>query len=264
MTYERIRLTFDGPVAVLTLAHPATLNAMSRQMLTEMRDALDVISAPARDARCVVLTGEGRAFCSGANLSDGDIGASGAGFDASALLDEVYHPVLRRFRALGRPLVTALNGATVGVGMSFALMGDLIFAAKSAYFLQAFRRIGLIPDGGATWLLPRLIGLARAKELSFLAEKLPAEKALDWGLINRVYDDDALMPRTMALAHDLAAGASVALGHLHRLYAESPDNSYEEQLARERDAQKLCGQSHDFAEGLAAFAEKRPPNFEGR
>ncbi len=262
MNFETIRLTFEGPIAVLTLAQPQTLNAISLQMLAELRDALDLIDDPARRVRCVVLTGEGRAFSSGVNLTEEKM--TDPGFDAGATLEQNFHPLLWRIRDLNRPFLTAINGPAVGVGMSFALMGDLILAARSAYFLQAFRGIGLIPDGGATWMLPRLIGLARAKELSFLAEKLSAEKALEWGLINRIHDDADLLPETLKLARDLANGPTVALGHMHRLYWQSPDTSYEEQMDLERQAQRQCGRTRDFREGIAAFAEKRPAKFEGR
>jgi 2-(1,2-epoxy-1,2-dihydrophenyl)acetyl-CoA isomerase len=147
--------------------------------------------------------------------------------------------------------------------MSLALMGDLILCARSAYFLQAFRRIGLVPDCGSTWLLPRLIGRARAIELSLLGERLPAETALAWGLVNRVFDDAALMGETRRLAHDLASGPTVALGLTRRLYWESPENSYEQQLDLECRSQRVAGGSEDFREGVAAFLDKRPAKFAG-
>ena len=161
-------------------------------------------------------------------------------------------------------MITAVNGPAAGVGMSFALMGDMILAARSAFFLQAFRRIGLVPDGGSTWLLPRLVGLARAKELSLLGERLPAEKALEWGLINRVYDDADLMGEATKLAHDLASGPTVSLGQIRSLYNRSFDRSYEEQLDAERWAQLIAGRSADFSEGVAAFLGKRPAEFKGK
>jgi 2-(1,2-epoxy-1,2-dihydrophenyl)acetyl-CoA isomerase len=156
-----------------------------------------------------------------------------------------------------------VNGAAAGVGMSFALMGDLVLCARSAYFLQAFRRIGLIPDGGSTWILPRLVGRARAMELSLMGEKLPAEKALEWGLVNRVFEDEELMKNAKALARDLANGPTLALGLIRRLYWESADNSYEEQLNLERQMQRRTGASTDFQEGVRAFLEKRPAKFKG-
>ena len=156
----------------------------------------------------------------------------------------------------------AVNGPAVGIGMSFALHGDLVVAARSAFFQLGFSRIGLVPDGGATWLLPRLVGLARARELALLAEKLPAEKALQWGLINAVVEDDQLMPQALALAQKLAEGPS-ALALTRKLFWESPQNSYEQQLAEEQAAQSRASQSVDFREGLKAFREKRLPRFTG-
>jgi 2-(1,2-epoxy-1,2-dihydrophenyl)acetyl-CoA isomerase len=148
--------------------------------------------------------------------------------------------------------------------MSFALMGDMILCAKSSYFLQAFRRIGLVPDCGSTWLLPRLIGRARSIELSLMGEKLPADKALEWGLVNRVHDDGVLMEEALKLAHDLANGPTVALALIRRLYWDSPENSFEQQLDLEFQSQRVAGNTQDFKEGVTAFLEKRPANFKGQ
>jgi 2-(1,2-epoxy-1,2-dihydrophenyl)acetyl-CoA isomerase len=182
---------------------------------------------------------------------------------AGHTLETVFHPFIRRLRDLPYPIITAVNGPAAGAGMSVALMGDLVLCARSAYFLQAFRRIGLVPDCGSTWLLPRLIGRARAIELSLLGERLPAETALAWGLVNRVFDDEALMPEAIRLAHDLANGPTVALGLIRRLYWESPENSYEQQLDLECRSQRTAGASADFREGVTAFLEKRPAKFAG-
>jgi 2-(1,2-epoxy-1,2-dihydrophenyl)acetyl-CoA isomerase len=160
--------------------------------------------------------------------------------------------------------VTSVNGPAAGAGMSFALMGDIILCARSAYFLQAFRRIGLVPECGSTWLLPRLIGRAHAIELSLMGERLPAEKALAWGLVNRVYDDDVLWEETMKLARELADGPTVALSLIRELYWESPDNSFEDQLNLEFESQRLAGATEDFREGVTAFLEKRPAKFTGK
>jgi 2-(1,2-epoxy-1,2-dihydrophenyl)acetyl-CoA isomerase len=209
--------------------------------------------------RCVIITGAGRGFCAGANLQP----AAGERADAGMLLETVFHPFLRRLRELAVPLVTAVNGAAAGVGMSFALMGDLVLCGRSAYFLQAFRRIGLVPDGGSTWLLPRLIGKARATELSLLGERLPADKALEWGLVNRVFADDELMEKAREMGRELASGPTVALGLIRQLYWESPDNTYEQQLNLERQMQRKAGASADFKEGVQAFRQKRPAKFKG-
>jgi 2-(1,2-epoxy-1,2-dihydrophenyl)acetyl-CoA isomerase len=260
--FERAYVTIHGSVACLTMNHPEVMNAASQSMAGGLTAAIEFIEAPANDIRAVILTGEGRGFCSGANLSE--FPKDGAPRDAGHGLETVYHPLLRRLRNLRMPLVTAVNGAAAGVGMSLALMGDLVVAARSAYFLQAFTRIGLVPDGGSTWLLPRLVGLARARELSLLAEKLPAETALEWGLINRVFDDQTLGDEAMKLAQRLATGPTQSLSLVRKLYWESLGNTYEEQLNLERLSQKHAGYTEDFAEGVAAFLQKRPAVFKGQ
>jgi len=261
--FERAVLIAQGNVAVLMMNHPETLNAISLKMVRGLCAALDEIENTDSDFRAVLITGEGRGFCSGANLMEPP-GDAGAPLGPGSMLDSVFHPFLRRLRDLRLPVVTAVNGAAAGIGMSIALMGDIVLAARSAYFLQAFARLGLVPDGGSTWLLPRLIGLARAKELSLLAEKLSAETALEWGLINRVCDDDALRDEALKIASRLASGPTAASAAIRRLYWESPHNSYDAQLDGERRAQDKAARTEDFREGLRAFREKRPPKFGGR
>ena len=201
MQHGRIRLETIGDVAVMTLNDPSVLNAFGQKLREDMTTAMDRIEAS--PARCMVITGAGRAFCSGANLNDPDRAprdrAAEASGEARSDLDLWYNPMFMRLRALPIPIVTAINGMAAGAGMSLALTGDIRIAARSASFLQAFARIGLVPDCGSSWLLPRLIGMARAMELSLLAERLPAETALSWGLINRVEDDDWLMPKPWSL-----------------------------------------------------------------
>lgn len=269
MEFNKVKVDMDGDVAILTLNDPKALNAVSPDMLEGLADALEWIDTPDNGVRCVVMTGEGRGFCAGANLAGGRPGErpgeqrSNAQPDAGQALEQKYHPILRKIRKLKMPFITAVNGPAAGVGMSFALMGDMVLAAKSSYFLQAFRRIGLVPDGGSTYLLPRLIGVARAKELSLLGEKLPADTALSWGLINRVYDDDALVSEAMAMAKELASGPTRTLGLIREAYADSFDNTYEEQLDKERWLQREAGRTEDFKEGVKAFLEKRPAAFKG-
>lgn len=265
MSDKKVKLEFKDTVAVLTLNDPDALNAVSIAMLEDLGEALDQVEDSANGARCLILTGEGRGFCAGANLAGGiSSEADDAKRDAGEVLEKYYHPTLKRLRDLPIPFLTAVNGVAAGVGMSFAMMGDLVLAARSSYFLQAFRRIGLVPDGGSTYLLPRLVGMARARELSLLAEKLPAEKAMEWGIVNRVYDDGALMDEAFKLAHELANGPTVALALARKLYWESPLNTYDEQLDLERKSQKIAGQSEDFGEGVKAFFEKRPAQFKGK
>jgi 2-(1,2-epoxy-1,2-dihydrophenyl)acetyl-CoA isomerase len=262
MQFERTTLDIDGPVAILRMNDPDVLNALSPGMIKGMTEALDVLATQDVPPRCLVLTGTGRAFSTGANLQGR--GKNGIVSGAGQTLETVFHPFIRRLRDLPCPIVTAVNGPAAGAGMSVALMGDLVFCARSAYFLQAFRRIGLVPDCGSTWLLPRLIGRARAIELSLLGERLPAETALAWGLVNRVFDDAALIDETMRVAADLANGPTMALGLIRRLYWESPDNSYEQQLDLECRLQRQAGSTEDFREGVTAFLEKRPAKFIGK
>src|ERR1700734_3701595 len=206
MKHGRILLETTGDVAVMTLNDPSVLNAFGQKLREDMTVALDRVEAGS--ARCLVITGAGRAFCSGANLNDPDRPprdrAAEARGEVKSDLEAWYNPMFMRLRALSIPIVTAINGMAAGAGMSLALSGDIRIAARSASFLQAFARIGLVPDCGSSWLLPRLIGMARAMELSLLAERLPAETALQWGLINRVVDDAALMTETIQLATALA------------------------------------------------------------
>lgn len=264
MQFKHVTLDFDGSVAVLTLDHQEVMNAVSVDMLGGLAEALDAIEDRRDEVRCLVITGAGRAFCTGANLQGRNNAQPGSKRNAGGTLETAFHPFLRRLRNLHCPIVTAVNGPAAGAGMSFALMGDMILCARSSYFLQAFRRIGLVPDCGSTWLLPRLIGKARSVELSLMGEKLPAEKALEWGLINRVYDDAALKDEAMKLAHDLANGPTVALAGIRRLYWDSEENSYEEQLNLEFQLQRLAGATEDFKEGVTAFLEKRPAKFKGK
>lgn len=261
MAYERIKLDFEGNVAVLKFNHPEVLNAVGGRMLEDLAQAVREVGASGSVARCLLLTGEGRAFCSGANLADG--GSPGGGSAGDGLRAR-YHPILLALRDLEMPLVTAVNGAAAGVGMSFAVMGDIVCASKGAYFLQAFARIGLVPDGGSTFLLPRLIGWGRAVELSMLAERLPAEKAHEWGLVNRLYDDnESLLAGAMEIARRLANGPR-ALGLIRRAYWDTWHHSYEQQLDMEARLQNEAGRSRDFMEGVSAFMQKRDAKFTGQ
>ncbi len=265
MKHDRIRLEFHDKVAVLTLNDPSVLNALGYLLKQDMTEALDAVDAS--DARCLLITGAGRAFCSGANLNDPnrpprDRAAELRG-EVKSDLEAWYNPTLIRLRNMDIPVVTAINGIAAGAGMSLALCGDIKIAAKSASFLQAFARIGLVQDAGSSYVLPRLIGMARAMELALLAERLPAEKALEWGMINRLVDDAALMPEALALANALANGPK-SLGMIRRMAWASLDNTLEQQLELEVREQKRAGMTEDHAEGVAAFKEKRQANFSGR
>jgi 2-(1,2-epoxy-1,2-dihydrophenyl)acetyl-CoA isomerase len=264
MSYERISLEFENGVARLTLNHPEALNAISLQMLRELHDALPRIADPANGARCLLFTGAGRGFCAGANLTDSEASLAAGERDPGTVLEQHYHPLLLQLRDLPMPVVTAVNGVAAGAGMSFALMGDMVIAARSAYFLQAFRRIGLVPDAGSTWTLPRLVGWGRAMELAMMGEKLPAETALEWGLINRVHDDEALPEEAAKLAGELASGPTKALTLIRKAMWRTWENTFEQQLHLERVFQREAGQTEDFIEGVTAFVQKRPAKFEGK
>lgn len=255
--FERCYVTRRDGVAVLALNHPETVNAASFSMMQGCIKAMDLIEAD-RGCRAMVLTGEGRGFCSGANLAEPPPQTS----DLGDMLEKTYHPFLRRLRDTRLPVVTAVNGPAAGVGVSLALMGDLVVAARSAFFALGFTRLGLVPDGGSTWLLPRLVGLARARELALLGERLPAEKAASWGLIHKVVDDEMTLDQALGLAARLAEGPK-ALALTRKLLFESSSTTFEEQLQREQAAQSRAGTSADFREGLEAFVEKREPRFKG-
>lgn len=258
---ERISLEFQNEVALLKFNHTDVLNAIGGQMLEDLAEALAEIKDPANGARALVLTGEGRAFCAGANLQDE--GRSKRKGGAGDSLRNIYHPLLFTLRDLEMPIVTAVNGAAAGVGMSFAAMGDIVCASKKAYFLQAFARIGLVPDGGSTFLLPRLIGWGRAMELSLLAERLNAETAQEWGLVNRLFEDnDELMQGAMAIAMRLAKGPR-SLALIRKAYWNTWHNSFEQQLELEAQLQNQAGATTDFKEGVNAFLEKRDAAFKG-
>ena len=260
--FDRVYLDARGSVAVITLNHPEVINAISPRMARGLLDALAFGNDKANGFRAAVLTGEGRGFCSGANLAEPP--QAGEVPDVGLYLDKYYHPILFAMRDLDMPLVTAVNGAAAGIGMSFALMGDIVLASRSAFFQQAFARIGLVPDGGSTWILPRLIGLARSRELSLLAQRLPAETALAWGLINRVYDDAVLLDEAIALATSFAEGPTLALTATRRLFWASPGNGFEQQLEMEKEEQSNAAKTEDFREGILAFLKKRPPQFRGQ
>jgi 2-(1,2-epoxy-1,2-dihydrophenyl)acetyl-CoA isomerase len=261
----RILLERRDNVMIMTLNDPAVLNAFGFKLRQDFSWALDRIETSG--ARCLMITGAGRAFCSGANLNDPDRPprdrAAEARGEVKSDLEAWYNPTFIRLRDLAMPVVTAINGIAAGAGMSLALMGDIRIAAASASFLQAFARIGLVPDCGSSYVLPRLIGLARAMELSLLAERLPAETALAWGMINRVVNDPDLIGTAMEIARKLADGpASLTL--IRQLYWAGLENTHAQQLDLEAKFQMRAGLTTDYGEGVAAFREKRPARFSGR
>lgn len=266
MAFEHIRFSIDDGVACLTLNRPDRLNAISIQMVDEMDAALDLVEDKSKGARCLLLTGEGRGFSSGADLAAGGMPTPGEGraFDAGLVLERHYNPLIERLATLDVPFITAVNGPAAGAGMSFALAGDIVIAAKSAYFLQAFVNIGLVPDAGSTYFLPRLVGNARARAMMMLGEKIPAQTALDWGLIYKVVEDDALQTEAKALAEKLANGPTRALGMIRRMATQSVDNDLSAQLRLERVYQREASRTADFMEGVSSFLSKREAKFSGK
>ncbi|AYJ85413.1 2-(1,2-epoxy-1,2-dihydrophenyl)acetyl-CoA isomerase (plasmid) [Sphingomonas paeninsulae] len=260
MTYEHILFEIADDIATLTINRPTLLNALSQHSLAEMTHAVDRV----RDegARVLLITGAGRAFCSGADLSPAG-GTEGARQDMGRGLELGFNPLLERLARLPVPVVTAINGAAAGGGCGYALAGDIVIAGTSAYFLQPFANIGLVPDVGATWLLPRLIGRARATQMMMLGERIPAATALEWGMIYQVVDDAALMETARAMAARLAAGPTVSYGLMREGIARAATQSLSESLTMERVNQRLAGTTADHAEGVAAFLEKRKPVFRG-
>ncbi|WP_448585054.1 enoyl-CoA hydratase-related protein [Thermaurantiacus sp.] len=266
MAFEHILWDEADGVATLTINRPERLNALHPGVIAEMIEAVDRIRDRSSAARCLILTGAGRGFSSGADLAGGGAAGSNSGrgpVDAGRVLETHFNVLLERLFALPVPLVTAVNGPAAGAGCSYALAGDIILAARSAYFLQAFVNIGLVPDVGSTWMLPRMVGRARATRMMMLGERIPAEQALAWGMVSEVVDDAELMPRATEIARKLAAGPTRALALIRQGIRDCLDKTLTEALMVERRNQLEAGRTADFAEGVAAFLQKRPANFRG-
>ena len=266
MSYEHILFTEIDGVATLTINRPERMNALHVGVIAEMIDAVDRVRDDGT-ARVLVMTGTGRAFCSGADLAGGGAGGGGRSsgpVDAGKVLETHFNPLLERLFALPVPFVTAVNGAAAGAGCSYALAGDIVVAGKSAYFLQAFVNIGLVPDVGSTWMLPRLAGKARAQAMMMLGERIPAQTAADWGMIYQVVDDADLMDTVNAIAARLAKGPTRALALIRHGLRHSLDMTLTEALMVERRNQLTAGRSADFGEGVMAFLQKRPAVFTGK
>ncbi len=259
MAYETIDFKLDGPVARVTLNRPDRLNSFTAQMHGELRDALGSLG----DARVVILTGAGRSFCAGQDLNDRAV-APGETVDLGDTVEASWNPLIRTLATLPQPVIARVNGVAAGAGANVALACDLVVAARSAKFIQSFSALGLIPDSGGSWHLPRLVGQARALGLALTGEPLPAEKAAEWGLIWKCVDDDQLDPEVDALAAKLASLPPLGLAAIKHIVRTTGSRTLDQELDLERDEMRRLGFTADYREGVAAFLDKRPPKFEGR
>lgn len=260
MAYEKILYELVDGVAIVRLNDPDTLNALSQSLAEELRDAM---GRGQSEGRAILLGSVGRAFCSGANLADSGFDLADPQRDVGTRLEMVFNPLILEMRASAVPIVTAVRGAAAGIGCAFACMGDLIVAGESAYFFQAFGHIGLVPDGGSTYLLAKAIGRVRAMEMMLLGTKLKAAQALEWGLVNRVVADDLVDAEALKLAAGLARGPR-SLGYIRAAAWAGLETPLETQLELERALQREACRTDDFVEGVQAFRDKRPPTFTGR
>lgn len=253
----------ENGVATLTLNRPDRLNSFNTEMHVELKDALKQVQDPANKVRCLLITGAGRGFCAGQDLSDRAVAPGNDAPDLGESIDKRYNPLIRTLRALEMPVICAVNGVAAGAGANLAFACDIVLAARSASFIQAFCKIGLVPDSGGTWTLPRLVGQARAVALSMLGDKVSAEQAEAWGMIWKCVDDDQLPAEAAKLAAHLATQPTKGLALIKRALAASSTNTLDQQLDLERDLQRLAGRTRDYQEGVAAFMEKRVADFQG-
>jgi 2-(1,2-epoxy-1,2-dihydrophenyl)acetyl-CoA isomerase len=262
MSLNTIEFNINEGVATLTLNRPKALNSFTAEMHAEVREAMVQVTEDT-GIRCLVITGAGRGFCAGQDLGDRAVSGEGGAPDLGESVEKNYNPLIRSIMNLPKPVICAVNGVAAGAGSSIALACDIVLAARSASFIQVFCKIGLVPDSGGTFNLPRSVGLARAKGLAMLGDKLPAQTAEEWGLIWKCVDDDALQEEAQKMARHLATQPTRALGRIKTLLNESSSHTLVEQTDLEKEAMQEFGQSDDYREGVAAFMEKRPPVFKG-
>ena len=263
MSYETIKFEINEGLARLTLNRPDSLNSFNERMHEEVRDALNRVEG-ADDVRCLLMTGEGRGFCTGQDLGDRRTRPGDEAPDLGATLERYYNPLIRTLRKLEIPVICAVNGVAAGAGANIALACDIVFAARSAKFIQAFCKLGLVPDSGGTWVLPRLLGSARARGLAMLGDAVPAEQAEQWGMIWKCVDDEALQSEAEGLARHLAAQPTRGLALIKRAMNLAATSTLDEQLDLERDFQREAGRTDDYREGVTAFLDKRRPVFRGK
>ena len=258
--YESIIFEQDGPVARITLNRPDRLNSFTAAMHEELNAALD----EAYDVRVIILTGAGRGFCAGQDLNDRAVTTGDHPVDLGMTVETSWNPLIRKLTSLPQPVIAQVNGVAAGAGANIALACDLVVAARSAKFIQSFSAIGLIPDSGGTWVLPRLVGQARAMGLALTGDPLPAEKAEEWGLIWKCVDDEALGAEVDGIANKLATLPPLGLAAIKEMIRSSWAHTLDQELNRQRDAMRRLGFTQDYREGVAAFLEKRQPTFVGR
>ncbi len=263
MTYDNILYTVDDGLARLTLNRPDKLNSFTAAMHLEVHAALDAAAADPT-VRALVLTGAGRGFCAGQDLGDRAVSAGDTKPDLGESIDKYYGPLIRRLRALPKPVVCAVNGVAAGAGANIALACDIVVAVETAKFIQPFCNLGLVPDAGGTWFLPQLVGRARAMGLALLGDTLSATQAADWGLIWKCLPTADFEAEVTALARRLAAGPTLGFARTKQAIDAAATSTLDAQLDRERDAQRELGYSHDYAEGVSAFMGKRKPQFQGK
>lgn len=264
--FECVSFEVTEGVALLTFNRPDRLNSFTQKMHAEVRECLSLVKAGrlSGEVRVLVITGAGRGFCAGQDLADRAVSADSAPVDLGESIEKNYKPLVTGIRNLDLPVICAVNGVAAGAGANIALACDLVFAAKSASFIQSFSKLGLIPDTGGSWILPRLLGTSRAMGLALLGDKISADQAQEWGLIWKVIDDQDLMPTVLDIAKQLAKGPTFGYAMTKKAIWSSSTNDFEVQLDLERDMMRQCGNSSDYREGVAAFMEKRTPVFKGK
>jgi 2-(1,2-epoxy-1,2-dihydrophenyl)acetyl-CoA isomerase len=260
--YQNIEFSIVDGLAKLVLNRPDRLNSFNAEMHVEVKSAFKRLATKGA-ARCLLITGSGRGFCAGQDLSDRSVSGGDQAPDLSASIRDNYNPLIRAITALEMPVICAVNGVAAGAGANIALACDIVFAAQSASFIQSFNKLGLVPDSGGTWMLPRLVGHARAMRLCLLGEKVTASKALEMGMISQVVEDDDLLKIASDIGQQLASAPTLGLALIKRALLVSSSHNLDQQLDLECELQGVAGRSDDYREGVSAFMEKRSPNYQG-